>query len=73
MMKQSLHRTPGIWEVIGVGVALIVASCTLVSDFSGFSLRDIPLPALLALAFSSTFIHAISAVDLSVAYPVADP
>ena len=67
----TLSRSLGTWHVMVSGVALVVAASTLVSDFSGFfSLGSTFIVALL-MGFFINLLLALSAADLSTAYPRA--
>lgn len=75
MSEQSLSpasdRKIGAWHVAVAGVALVVASSTLVSEFTGFFSLGLAFIPALAAGFAINLLLGISAARLSVAYPRA--
>lgn len=69
--NKQLHAVIGTWEVMVAGVALVVASSTLVSEFTGYFNLGAAFCMALLLGFVINMLLALSAADLSVAYPRA--
>ncbi len=69
--NKQLSRSIGTWEVMVAGVALVVASSTLVSEFTGYFTLGAAFCIALLLGFAINLLLALSAADLSVAYPKA--
>lgn len=67
----KLNRSIGTWEVMVAGVALVVASSTLVSEFTGYFTLGAAFCVALLMGFFINLLLAVSAADLSVAYPRA--
>lgn len=61
----------GTWQVAVAGVALVVASSTMVSEFTGFFRLGLAFVPALAAGFAINLLLGISAARLSVVYPRA--
>ena len=65
-----LEKALGTRDVFVAGVALVVASTTLVSDFQGYFLLGAAFAMSILLAFGINMFLGLSAAELSVASPV---
>jgi amino acid transporter len=66
-----LRKQLGTFDVFAAGVALVVASTTLVSDFVGYFTLGASFLMAILIAFAINLLLGISAADLAVAYPKA--
>lgn len=69
--QTGFTRSIGTWEVMVTGVALVVASSTLVSDFTGYFALGGAFVVALLLAFGINLLLGLSVADLAVAFPRA--
>ena len=69
--RPELLKSLGTRDVVAAGVALVVASSTLVSDFNGYFTLGTYFAIALLLGFSINVLLGLSAAHLSVAYPRA--
>ncbi len=68
---KHLNRALGTWHVLVAGVALVVASSTLVSDFTGYFALGGAFAVALVLGFIVNLLLGLSAAELAVAHPRA--
>jgi len=72
MQKENkLIKSLGTWEVMVAGIALVVASSTLVSDFTGFFSLGIYFAAALLGGFIINLLLGLTTAELAVSYPKA--
>ncbi len=66
-----LEKSIGTWEVFVAGVALVVASSTLVSDFQGYFFLGGAFAIAIIISFIINLLLGLSAAELSVSHPRA--
>jgi amino acid transporter len=67
----GLSKSIGTWEVFVAGVALVVASTTLVSDFQGYFSLGLAFAMAILLAFIINLLLGLSVAELATDYPKA--
>jgi amino acid transporter len=69
--KRTLQRELGTWHVAVAGVAMVVASTTLISDFVGWLTLGFGFAFALLIAFAATLLLGLSIAELSTRFPRA--
>ena len=67
----ELAKSIGTWQVFAAGVALVVASTTLVSDFQGYFALGLAFAMAIFLAFIINLLLGLSVAELATEYPKA--
>ncbi|MDQ3734088.1 MAG: APC family permease [Actinomycetota bacterium] len=67
----ELPKTIGTWQVFAAGVALVVATTTLVSDFNGYFSLGLSFAVAIFIAFIINMLLGLSVAELSVDHPRA--
>ncbi len=67
----ELTKSIGTWQVFAAGVALVVASTTLVSDFNGYFALGLSFAVAILIAFVINLLLGLSVAELAVDHPKA--
>ena len=67
----ELPKTIGTWQVFAAGVALVVATTTLVSDFNGYFSLGLSFAVAIFIAFIINLLLGLSVAELAVDHPKA--